>query len=732
MLQRKYPVVVLLILALSAGMTFAQQPEAPSQRFSPERMVPPSVHVPDAKAQPLNSTNALRNHHPTTMNFSDTPASAFRQPPATRRNQPTNTVRQVAFTQDTQSATGSQVVPAVLRESSIKPPTSKTAGQFAPPKSKVHQLRTMPTTSETMSGNGIVVDKTRFANHNSRMKSAVPPNSEEEFSPISRIPSAESAPTTIHQVGFTDEESKKDRSPVRSADFNSFSESEGSAIQRVAAESEMMGGVANMRMSVPAIEVQTYGPESIGINKIATYKVTISNDGQKDATDLQVTVAMPVSVELQNINISSGHHEIGTQEESVTRLTWNLDRLPAGVTHTIALNTIPRTAEPFDLEVAWAVAPQTASSQVTVTEPKLEMKISGPSEVMFGEKANYDVTISNPGTGHAEQVSVMLPDELGGERANIGDVEAGGEKRFKVELLARTAGRLNLTATAVGEGNIKAEGSHEILVRRANLAVVVEGPPMKYAGGLGQYIVTVANDGDAPASGVTAVLAMPSGVKYLGGIKNVEDNNGGLKWQIGTLASGDRKSFKVNCQLDASGSLVFQAGARGTGDLAATHECQTQVNTIADLTLDVHDPKGPLPTGEDVDYKLIIRNRGSRSANGVDVVMQFSEGIDPIKAEGMKNDISTKAGQVVFAPIGRIEPGQEIILKVTAKANKSGTHIFRGQLTCAESDSREIDEGTTRFFGDSINDASQELSLPSKANTADASDEVDSNTNDFK
>ena len=172
---------------------------------------------------------------------------------------------------------------------------------------------------------------------------------------------------------------------------------------------------------------------------------------------------------------------------------------------------------------------------------------------------------------------------------------------------------------------------------------------------------------------------------------------------------------------------MMQAGVRGAGDLAATSQTQTTVETIADLVLSVEDPKGPLPTGDAIQYKVRVKNRGTRSANGVNLVVQFSEGIEPVKADGFRNKIAT--GQVVFDPITRIDPGQEVTLNVTAQAVQSGTHIFRAQLTCPESDSREIAEGTTRFFGEEIRAKAQQIDVPFKANTADADS---SSTNDFK
>ena len=95
-------------------------------------------------------------------------------------------------------------------------------------------------------------------------------------------------------------------------------------------------------------------------------------------------------------------------------------------------------------------------------------------------------------------------------------------------------------------------------------------------------------------------------------------------------------------------------------------------------------------------YVVTIRNRGSRAAKQVELVVQFSEGIEPNSAAGHKHRIVP--GQVLFSPIEVVEPGQEVSFEITAAAHQQGTHIFRAQLTCNDSDSREIAEGTTRYF----------------------------------
>lgn len=474
-------------------------------------------------------------------------------------------------------------------------------------------------------------------------------------------------------------------------------------------------------LSSPGIEVQSFGPHSIGINKTSTYKIIATNRGRTDANQIVVGINLPHWVDIANTNLTNGQKEI-TDGNNQSRLVWTIDRIPANSTQTLTIDCVPRKAEMFDLGVEWTLAPRVGAAHVEVTEPRLEMKIAGPHDVLYGEKAIYHVTVRNPGTGTAENVNVMLPEALGGERASLGEIPPGREKNFQVELLARTAGQLDLTATAMADGDLNTTATRQIDVRRANLGVVIEGPGMKYAGTVGQYKITIDNTGDATAQEVVAAIALPTGVKYVGGVEGANEIEGGLRWLVGSLDSGDKRIYNISCELNASGDLQLEAGARGTGDLAASAACMTTVETVADLVLSVEDPKGPLPTGQNVVYQLHVKNRGSRAAQNVQLVMQFSDGIEPVDATGLKHQIVP--GQVLFSPISQINPDEEMTFQVTAMAHSADTHVFRAQLTCADSDSREIAEGTTRFFGESVQAPSQQQT---DVNTAGAESEFEPN-----
>jgi hypothetical protein len=456
-----------------------------------------------------------------------------------------------------------------------------------------------------------------------------------------------------------------------------------------------------------AIEVSTTGPKSISVGKNASYGIEVSNVGRSAAQQLAVSFSVPTWIELSNTNLTTGAKEI-VRETDATRILWRIDRLEAGKSQRLSLDVIPRKAQVFDLNVEWSVAPLSGAVQVQVTEPLVKMAITGPDEVQFGQSALYNVSIRNPGTGVAENVNVMLSEVLGGERASLGNLGPGEEKNIQVELIARSAGALDLAASVSGDGNLQDAASKKITVRRAQIDISLAGPATKYAGSNANYQITVENSGDAIAQDVYAAIGLPSGVQYLSGVEAAEKIEGGMRWAVGALPPGGKRTYTIACQLNTAGSIQLEAGARGAGDLADADTIQTNVETVADLVLTVEDPQGPLPIGQDVNYKIVVRNRGSKTATNLDLVMHFSNGIEPTSAEGRDHKINP--GEVAFDTIGQLDPNEEMVFHVTARASIPGAHMFRAQLICAEADAREVAQGTTKFVGE---DAAAEVNTPS-------------------
>jgi hypothetical protein len=258
---------------------------------------------------------------------------------------------------------------------------------------------------------------------------------------------------------------------------------------------------------------------------------------------------------------------------------------------------------------------------------------------------------------------------------------------------------MELRATAAGERGLTAQTAGKIIVRKAEIQLAVQGPPLKFAGTEAAYVVTVANAGTAPADNVNLALTLPAGAKYLGGIDGAAAASGSLNWKLASLAAGTERTYEVRVQLAAAGlnRLVAQAQSGAGGNASA--QAETEVRAVSDLKLVVNDPTGPLPVGEQAVYELQVMNRGSQAAQKVKIIMQFGEGIEPVSFEGCEARIVP--GQVLCQPLAQLNAGEQVTLRVRAKGQSAGTHQFRVEVTSADGESRLVSEGTTRYFSES-------------------------------
>ena len=180
---------------------------------------------------------------------------------------------------------------------------------------------------------------------------------------------------------------------------------------------------------------------------------------------------------------------------------------------------MPRASRPLELGVTWTHDPSNTRTVVEVQEPKLKLEVTGPDEVLFGKSHVYRLTLSNPGTGVAENVRINLLPPGGGEEAvstfEVGDLAPGASKTAEVELTAREAGKLSVQAVAVAEGDLKSEATKELFCRKPELEVDWRGPETQYAGTLATYFFRVRNPGTAAADDVSVRVNLPAGAEFV-------------------------------------------------------------------------------------------------------------------------------------------------------------------------------------------------------------------------
>lgn len=455
----------------------------------------------------------------------------------------------------------------------------------------------------------------------------------------------------------------------------------------------------------PVLSSSVTGPKQIMIGQEAEFIVNLRNTGEVTADGVVATINVPAWAEVNDASASNGFLQRPENSDKPGQMQWQLQRLESGKTEQLTLRIVPRSSRPMHLNVTWKHAPVGARAVIEVQEPKLRMVITGPDEVLFGQPQTYRLALSNPGTGLAEDVVVNLMPPGGGDASvsshSIGSIAPGRTQAVEVELTAREAGKLFVRATAVAKGNLEAAAEKELFCRKPELEIDWRGPGKKFSGTLATYYFRVRNPGTAKAEGVTMSVRLPEGIDFVGASEGQQFNakTNTVSWPVGTLRPGDDYYMELRAKTSNAGmNNLLVSAITSDGQLQSQKTATTEVVALADLKLEILDPKGPVPIEEEAIYEIRIRNRGSNVAESIRVVALFSQGIEPQDAEG--SQYSVHDGRVTFQPIDRLAAGREIVLKIRARALTAGTHVFRAEVLCSDLDIKLAAEETTRFYQD--------------------------------
>ncbi|TWT66854.1 Large cysteine-rich periplasmic protein OmcB [Posidoniimonas polymericola] len=459
-----------------------------------------------------------------------------------------------------------------------------------------------------------------------------------------------------------------------------------------------------MSQRMPQIVSRVSGPKQIIIGREAVYRVSIANRGDETADQLATTITVPEWAEVVGSRSTVGLVEPPSTDAGATKVLWKMAELQPSRTQHLDLKLVARQGRPIELGVNWKHAPTGSRTVVEVQEPKLAVSLDGPDEVLFGTPQVFRLHVSNPGTGPAEDVRVRVQppgDAASAMTEAIGDLLPNESRTIEFKVTGAEAGELKLQAQAIAMGNLNEQASKSIFCRKPELEVDWRGPARKYAGASATYYFRVRNPGTATADGVEFRVNLPAGfeVSKASGNGRVDTTGRQLRWGVGSLRPGDDYYMELQGVISQPGVNEFAMGAADADRRAsATTTATTEVIALADLKLEIRDPKGPLPVGGEVVYEVRVRNRGSNSAQKVKVVGLFSEGIEPYRVEGAEASIAD--GRVAVRTIDSLTIGSELVLMIHAKATRPGAHIFRAEVLCQDLDIKLAAEETTRFYAE--------------------------------
>ncbi len=164
----------------------------------------------------------------------------------------------------------------------------------------------------------------------------------------------------------------------------------------------------------------------------------------------------------------------------------------------------------------------------------------------------------------------------------------------------------------------------------------MRAPERLYAGAESTYEIHLQNPGDAEARHVKLAASLPADAVFVSCTRDgkFDSKRNRIVWSLDDLSPGADQTVQVTCSMQAAGQNRLEVTAIADGDLKRSQFAVTEVIAVADLVLDVSDPSGPVAVGHDAVYELRVRNRGTKSAEGVEIVAFYSKGVEPVSAEG--------------------------------------------------------------------------------------------------
>ncbi|MDX1943946.1 MAG: hypothetical protein SFU86_00960 [Pirellulaceae bacterium] len=450
----------------------------------------------------------------------------------------------------------------------------------------------------------------------------------------------------------------------------------------------------------PTVTIEKFSPAEIQVGKPATFEMLVRNAGQVPATNVVVTDHVPAGTQLVDVKPQPAQGADGS-------LVWQFGTLQPGDEQQITLQVMPQTEGEIGSTAHVSFAAQ-ATSRSICTRPQLTVEHAAPAKVLIGQALTMVITVSNPGSGPAtgviieEDVPPGLSHVAGAQlEYEVGTLRPGESKRLELALRAEKAGIAENTILVRGDAGLSANHKVAIEVVAPQLEVEVNGPKKRFLERQATYTLSIANPGTAAARDVELAAFLPRGMKFVN-----TDSQGqydpaqhAVFWSLEELPPAKAGSVKLTTLPIEPGEQKLRVEGRADLGLSVAGEQSVQVEQSAELLHAVKDADEVIEVGSETTYEIRVSNTGTKAATNVRIVALL-----PAEMKGLAGEGPTRAAgdasRIVFEPLARLNPREEVVFKVQVQGIAPGDHIVRVQLSSDEWPTPVTREESTRVYED--------------------------------
>jgi uncharacterized repeat protein (TIGR01451 family) len=450
----------------------------------------------------------------------------------------------------------------------------------------------------------------------------------------------------------------------------------------------------------PSIVLEKVSPSEIQVGKPATFELYVRNAGQIPAQGVVITDHVPAGTQLLDVRPQP-------QQAADGSLVWNLGTMQPGDETQLTLQVLPQTEGEIGstAHVSFAAA---ATSRSICTRPQLAIEHSAPPKVLIGEALTIGITVSNPGTGPAtgviieEDVPAGLAHVAGSQlEYEIGTLRPGESRRLELSMRADKPGIVQNVIRVHGDAKLAAQHAVQIEIVAPQLQVAVEGPKRRFLERPATYALQVYNPGTAAARDVELAAFLPRGMKFINTDSQgqYDPSQHAVFWSLAELPPAKAGAVKLTTLPVEPGEQRLRVEGRGALGLSAVNEQLVQVEQAAELLHTVKDVDEVIEVGSETSYEIRVTNTGTKAATNVRIAALMPAGMAAVNGEG-----PTRAGgdatQIIFEPLARLNPQEEVLYKVQVQGKQPGDHIVRVQLSSDEWPTPVTREESTRVYQD--------------------------------
>jgi uncharacterized repeat protein (TIGR01451 family) len=450
----------------------------------------------------------------------------------------------------------------------------------------------------------------------------------------------------------------------------------------------------------PQLVLQKTAPAEVQVGKPATFQIRLKNTGQVPAQNVEVRDEIPRGTRLLD---STPKASRGVRGE----LVWNLGTVKPNDEVTIDIQLIPTDEGVLGSKATVSISAE-ASARTVSTKPQLALKTVVPTRVQIGDEVTMQITVSNPGSGIAQQVVLEervppgLQHAAGPELVyEVGSLKPGESRQVDLKLTAAQAGVVANVLVARGEGNLRAEDRVELEVLAPQLDLALEGPKRRYLEREATYTVSVSNPGTAPARQVELIAQLPAGLKFVAANNagHYEEATRTVHWTLEELPCKETGSVQLTTVPVEPGEQTLRLRGTAEKGLSIEKEHPVVVEGIASPSFEVVDTADPVEAGGETTYEIRVYNQGSKAATNVRVTATLPPEMRVVAVEPPTRQ-SADANRIAFDPLQRLAPKAETTYRLRVQGIKPGDHRIRVQLLADEIRDPVTKEESTRVYAD--------------------------------